>query len=46
MFKTTSDSQERTELVLMITPRIIRNTQQIDEMRDAIFGGFQNIGMK
>lgn len=46
LFKTTSDSQERTELVLMITPRIIRNTQQIDEMRDAIFGGFQNIGMK
>ena len=46
LFKTTSDSQERTELVLMITPRIIRNTQQIDEMRDAIFWGFQNIGMK
>ncbi len=46
MFKTTSDTQERTELVLMITPRIIRNTQQIDEMRDAIFGGFQNIGFK
>ena len=46
MFKTTSDTQERTELVLMITPRIIRNTQQIDEMRDAIFGGFQNIGSK
>jgi general secretion pathway protein D len=46
MFKTTSDSQERTELVLMITPRIIRNTQQIDEMRDAIFGDFHNIGVK
>ncbi len=44
-FKTTSDTKERTELVLIITPRIIRNTQHIDEMRDVIFGDFQQIGM-
>ncbi len=46
MFKTTTTSQKRTELLLMITPRIIRNTQFIDEMRDAFFGDFQNIGKK
>lgn len=43
LFKTNSDALERTELVLLITPRIIRSTQQIDEMRDAIFSAFQYI---
>lgn len=42
LFKTNSISTERTELVLMITPRIIRNTQQIDEMRDVFIREFQN----
>jgi general secretion pathway protein D len=46
MFKTTTTSQKRTELVLMVTPRIMRNTQFIDEMRDAFFGDFYNIGKK
>jgi general secretion pathway protein D len=46
LFKTTSETLERTELVLMITPRIIRNTHDIDEMRDAIWGDFQVIGAK
>ncbi len=46
MFKTTTTSQKRTELLLMVTPRIMRNTQFIDEMRDAFFGDFQNIGKK
>ena len=43
-FKTTSKGSNRTELVVMITPHIIRNTQQIDEMRDALFRGFRYIG--
>ena len=45
LFKTTSKGSDRTELVIMITPHIIRNTQQIDEMRDAIFDGFEHIGI-
>ncbi|MCK4485761.1 MAG: type II secretion system protein GspD, partial [Desulfobacterales bacterium] len=43
LFKTTSKGYNRTELVIMITPHIIRNTQQIDEMRDAIFESFEHI---
>ena len=46
LFKTTSVGSDRTELVIMITPHIIRNTQQIDEMRDAIFESFQHIGIE
>ena len=46
LFKTTSKGSNRTELVVMITPHIIRNTQQIDEMRDAIFKGFQHLGIE
>lgn len=45
LFKTTSKGSDRTELVIMITPHIIRNTQQIDEMRDAIFESFEHIGI-
>ena len=44
LFKTTSKGFVRTELVIMITPHIIRNTQQIDEMREAIFESFEHIG--
>ncbi|MFH1295684.1 MAG: type II secretion system protein GspD, partial [Bacteroidota bacterium] len=43
LFKTTSKGSDRTELVIMITPHIIRNTQQIDEMRAAIFESFEHI---
>lgn len=46
LFKTTSKGFDRTELVIMITPHIIRNTQQIDEMRDAIFESFEHIGVE
>jgi general secretion pathway protein D len=43
LFKTTSLGGDRTELVIMITPRIIRNRRHIDEMRDAIFKSLNNI---
>lgn len=43
LFKTTSTGGDRTELVIMITPHIIRNSFQIDEMREAIFKGFKSI---
>ena len=46
LFKTTSKGFDRTELVIMVTPHIIRNTQQIDEMRDAIFESFEHIGVE
>jgi len=42
-FKTTSTGGDRTELVVMITPHIIRNSFHIDEMRDAIFKSLKNI---
>ena len=45
LFKTTSKGSDRTELVVMITPHIVRNTQQIDEMKDTLFKGFQHLGM-
>lgn len=43
LFKTKSESIDRTELVIMITPRIIRNTQEIDEMRESILKSFSLI---
>ena len=43
LFKATNNSKDRTELVITITPRIIRNTQQIDEIRDALFESFDYI---
>ena len=46
LFKTTSKGSDRTELVIMITPHIIRNTQQIDEMREAILESFEHIGVE
>jgi general secretion pathway protein D len=44
LFRTTTSSKDRTELVIMITPKIIRSTQQIDEMRDALFESFEYLG--
>jgi general secretion pathway protein D len=41
LFKTTKNNKVRTEIVITITPSIIRNTQQIDEMREALFESFE-----
>jgi general secretion pathway protein D len=46
LFKTTTEGTNRTELVIMITPHIIRNTQQIDEMRDAFFESLKYLDME
>ena len=44
-FRSQTRSSDRTELIIMITPRIIRNAWQIDEMRDAIFEGLELLGV-
>lgn len=46
LFRTKSQSVENTELIVMITPRIIRNTQQIDEMRESIIKSLNLIEAK
>ena len=46
LFRTKSLSIESTELIVMITPRIIRNTQQIDEMRESIIKSLNLIEAK
>ncbi|RJQ72939.1 MAG: hypothetical protein C4519_18360 [Desulfobacteraceae bacterium] len=43
LFKATSRDHDRTELVVMITPHIIRSTQQLDEIGRAILGQFQQL---
>jgi len=43
LFKTNSRGNERTELVVMITPHIIRSTQEIDDIRKALFSEFKNL---
>ena len=43
-FKSQTRSSDRTELIIMITPRIIRNSWQIDEMREAIFEELELLG--
>jgi len=43
LFKTTTQGLERTELVVMITPHIIRSTQQIDDMRRELMRGYQAV---
>jgi general secretion pathway protein D len=43
LFKNTSKGDNRTELVIMITPHIIRSPQQIEDMRAAILHNFQEI---
>jgi len=45
-FKSRTRSTDRTELIIMITPRIIRNAWQIDEMREAIFEGLELLGVE
>ena len=37
LFTSTDQGQERTELVVMITPHIIRSTQQIEDIHRAVF---------
>ncbi len=43
LFKTQSRGSNRTELVVMITPHIIRSTQEIDDLRQAMFETFQQL---
>ena len=43
LFKNTSKGDSRTELVVMITPHIIRSPQQIEDMRAAILHNFESI---
>jgi len=43
LFKSVSKNTTKTELVIMITPRIIRSPKEIDEMRNAIFKDFHYI---
>lgn len=43
LFKSTSKGDVRTELVIMITPHIIRSPQQIEDMRAAILHNFESI---
>jgi general secretion pathway protein D len=42
-FRNTTRGTERTELVIMLTPHIIRSPQQIDDLTRAIFENFQHI---
>ena len=42
-FKNTSRGVDRTELVVMITPHIIRSTQQIDDIRRSVLLNFHQI---
>jgi len=43
LFKNTSKGDNRTELVIMITPHIIRSPQQIEDMQAAILHNFESI---
>ncbi|MBI5591216.1 MAG: hypothetical protein HY881_12110 [Deltaproteobacteria bacterium] len=43
LFKNTSKGNNRTELVIMITPRIIRSPEQIEDMRSVILHNFEEI---
>ncbi len=43
LFKTTGQGQERTELVIMITPHIIRSKMEIDDIRQELFKNFKHI---
>jgi general secretion pathway protein D len=46
LFKTTTKGVNRTELVIILTPHIVRDTQQMEELRDAIVNSFESIGGK
>ncbi len=41
LFRNTSSGIKRTELVVMITPHIIRRGRQADDLREAVFDTFQ-----
>ncbi len=43
LFRSTAKTTNRTELVVMITPRIIRSPEQIEDMRSAIMRNFEAI---
>ncbi len=43
LFKTTTEGTQRTELVLMITPHIIRSTQQIDDLRREVMRSYRSV---
>jgi type II secretory pathway component GspD/PulD (secretin) len=43
LFKNNTRGNDRTELVVMITPHIIRSTQEIDDTRKALFREFKNL---
>ena len=41
LFKTTSTSRDRTELVVMITPHIVHSQKEINTLREDIFDSFE-----
>ncbi len=43
LFRTDSIGSNRTELVVLITPRIIRSMEQIDDARKALFDEFRHL---
>ncbi len=43
LFRVDSEGSDRTELIVMITPHIVRTIRQIDETREAIFEKFENL---
>jgi general secretion pathway protein D len=44
LFRTTSTSSNRSELAVILTPRIIRTPTQMDELRDAVIDSLENFG--
>ena len=43
LFKSESRSLDRTELVILITPRVLRSMEQIDSVRKQIMSGFKTL---
>ena len=43
LFKNTTKEHDRTEMIVMITPHVIRSPQQADDMRAAILHNFEEI---
>jgi general secretion pathway protein D len=43
LFKTTSDSSRRTELMILITPRIVRNQNEAKEVTDELRRRMSNV---
>ena len=46
LFKNTTKEHDRTEMIVMITPHVIRSPQQADDMRAAILHNFEEIEIK